>query len=173
MLETLKNKHVIASLIVAPILAVLAWFATGMLVDEKEHVMKDGNFYTLNVKSNCRWESGKCSLTNGDIEIDITGKYTSYTLELTMKSSVPLSDIKLAYDKDNKPQSMVYDNNKDLWAGILDLKYKSELINLVFIINNTAFYAQIPTTFLNPKDRVFEFEKEYEKNKQLQLENSN
>ena len=87
MLDTFKNKHVIVAMVVAPILAVFAWFATGMLVDEQGHTMKDGSLYTLNVKSNCRWESGKCSLKNEDIQIDITGKYTSYTLELAMKSS--------------------------------------------------------------------------------------
>jgi len=167
MLETFKNKHVLVALVVAPILAVLAWFATGMLVDEKGHTMKDGSLYTLNVKSNCRWESGKCTLKNEDIVIDITGKYTSYTLEIAMKSSVALSDIKLAYDKNDKPKSFVYDNNTELWTGVLDLKHKAEFINAVFIINNTVFYAQFPTTFLNPKDREFEFEKEYEQEKQL------
>lgn len=167
MFQAFKNKHVLVALIVAPILAILSWFATGYLVDEKGHSMKDGSLYTLNVKSNCRWESGKCSLKNEDVEIDITGKYTSYTLELSMKSSVPLSDIKIDYDKSNKPKSLVYDKNTELWSGVLDLKYKTEFINTVFLINNTVFYAQIPTTFLNPKDREFEFEKEYEKNKQL------
>ena len=173
MLETFKNKHVIVAMVVAPILAVLAWFATGMLVDEKGHTMKDGGLYTFNVKSNCRWESGNCSLKNEDIVIDITGKYTSYTLELAMTSTVPLSEIKIAYDKNDKPQPMVYDEKTGLWAGVLDLKHKSQFINAVFIINNTAFYAQFPTTFLNPKDREFEFEKEYEKQKQLKLNNSN
>jgi hypothetical protein len=165
MFETFKNKHVLVAMVVAPILAILAWFATGMLVDEKAHTMKDGSLYTLNVKSNCRWESGNCTLKNEDIQIDITGKYTAYTLELAMKSSVVLSDVKLAYDKNNKPKSMTYDKKTELWTGVLDLKHKTESINAVVVINNTVFYAQIPTTFLNPKDRVFEFEKEYEKSK--------
>ena len=62
---------------------------------------------------------------------------------------------------------MVYDKNTELWTGVLDLKQKAEFINAVFVLNNTVFYAQIPTTFLNPKDREFEFEKEYEKNKHV------
>ncbi len=154
-----KNKHVIIAMIVTPILAIMAWFATGMLVDEKPHTLKEGGIYTFNVRSNCRWESGNCTLLNEDVRIDITGKYTSYTLELAMKSSVPLSDIKIAYDKNDKPQSMVYDKNKDLWGGILDLKDKTEFINAVVVINGTVLYAQFPTTFLNPKDRKFDFEK--------------
>ena len=105
-------------------------------------------------------------MANSDLKIDISGKYTAYTLELAIKSPVPLSDVKIAYDKNNKPQSMMYDKKADLWTGVLDFKYKSEFINAVFIINNTVFYAQFPTTFLEPKDRVFEFEKEYEKSKQ-------
>jgi len=167
MLETFKNKHVLVALVVAPILAILAWFATGMLVDEKEHVMKDGSVYTLVVRPNCRWESGKCTLANSDLKIDITGKYTNYTLELAINSPIPLSEVKIAYDKHDKPQSIVYDKKTGLWVGVLDLKHKAEFINAVFIVNETVFYAQFPTVFLNPKDRVFEFEKEYEKNKQL------
>ncbi len=155
-----KNKHVIVALIVAPILAILSWFATGYFVDEKPHTMQEGSVYTLNVKSNCRWASGNCTLENNDIIIDVTGKYTSYTLELAMKSSVTLSDVKIAYNKNDKPQSMLYDKSKELWGGILDLKYKSKFINAVFIINNTVFYAQIPTTFLEPKDIKFDFEKQ-------------
>lgn len=154
-----KNKHLIVAMIVTPILAIMAWFATGMLVDEKPHTIQKGGIYTFNVRSNCRWESGNCTLLNEDVRIDITGKYTGYTLELAMKSSVPLSDIKIAYDKKDKPQSMVYDKNKDLWGGILDLKDKTEFINAVVVINDTVLYAQFPTTFLNPKDRKFDFEK--------------
>ena len=167
MFETFKNKHVVVALIVAPILAILSWYATGFIVDEKEHAMKDGAIYTLVVRPNCRWTSGKCTLSNSDLQIDITGKYTSHTLELDIKSPVPLSEIKIAYDKNDKPQPMAYDSKNDVWQGILDLKYKTQFINAVFVINNTVLYAQFPTTFLNPKDRVFEFEKEYEKQKQL------
>ena len=167
MFQTFKNKHVIVAMIVAPILAILSWYATGFIVDEKEHAMKDGAIYTLVVRPNCRWASGKCTLSNSDLQIDITGKYTSHTLELDIKSPVPLSEIKIAYDKKDKPQSMVYNKEKDVWQGILDLKYKTQFINAVFVINSTVLYAQFPTTFLNPKDREFEFEKEYEKEKQL------
>lgn len=172
MFETFKNKHVVVALIVAPILAILSWYATGFIVDEKEHVMKDGSIYTLVVRPNCRWASGKCTLSNSDLQIDITGKYTSHTLELDIKSPVPLSEIKIAYDKKDKPQSMVYDSKNDLWQGILDLKHKSQFINAVFVINNTVLYAQFPTTFLNPKDREFEFEKDYEKARQLKQQNN-
>lgn len=154
-----KNKHVIVAMIVAPILAVLAWFATGMLVDEKPHTMQKDNLYTLNVKSNCRWASGNCTLENEDVKIDITGKYTSYTLELAMKSSVGLSDVKIAYDKNDKPQSLIFNKEKNLWGGILDIKHKSQFINAVFIVNSTVFYAQFPTTFLEPKDTKFNFDK--------------
>jgi hypothetical protein len=154
-----KNKHVIVAMIVAPILAIMSWYATGMIVDEKPHSMQQGNLYTLNVKSNCRWESGQCTLVNNDLEINFTGKYTSYTLELVMTSTVPLSDVKIAYDKNDKPQKMTFDKKNNVYRGILDLKYKSQFINAVFAINNTAFYAQIPTTFLNEKEKRFDFEK--------------
>ena len=62
MFETFKNKHVVVALIVAPILAILSWYATGFIVDEKEHAMKDGAIYTLVVRPNCRW-ANTCTRT--------------------------------------------------------------------------------------------------------------
>ena len=59
------------------------------------------------------------------------------------------------------PQSMssYYNKEKNLWGGILDLKHKSKFINTVFVLNDTVFYAQIPTTFLDEKEKRFDFEK--------------
>ena len=153
-----KNKHIIVALIVAPILAIMSWFATGYFVDERPHVMKEGGLYTMNVRSNCRWASGQCTLLNNDLRIDITGKYTSETLELTLESTLPIQEVKAAYDKHDVPYTLVFDTTTSKWKGILDLRHKTQFINFVFSVNGTAFYAQVPTTFLNPKDNRFDFE---------------
>jgi hypothetical protein len=153
-----KNKHVVIALIVAPILAIMSWFATGYFVDERPHVMKEGGLYTMNVRSNCRWASGECTLLNNDIRIDITGEYTSETLELTVTPTVELQEVKVAYDKYDMPLSMIYDTTTKTWKGILDLRHKNQFINFVFGISGTAFYAQVPTTFLDPKDNRFNFD---------------
>ena len=49
-----KNKHVVVAMLVAPILAILAWFAVDSMVAERAHSAKPGASYKLVAKSNCR-----------------------------------------------------------------------------------------------------------------------
>lgn len=65
------NKHIIIAMIVAPILAVLAYFATDFAVGEKPHAAIPGQSYELIANSNCRYESGKCTLRNGELQLDV------------------------------------------------------------------------------------------------------
>ena len=62
------DRHVIAALLVAPVLALLAWFAVGSLDGEKARPARAGAAYPLLEKSNCRYESGACDLENADFK---------------------------------------------------------------------------------------------------------
>ena len=70
-MQILKNRHLILAMIIAPILAVIAWFAVDYKVSEKPHTAIPGKSYKLAAKSNCRYQSGLCTLENGDIKIEI------------------------------------------------------------------------------------------------------
>ena len=65
------NKHVVTAFIVAPILALISYFATDKVVSEKPSVAKEGAAYPLSVKPNCRYQSGLCTLENGDLTIHL------------------------------------------------------------------------------------------------------
>lgn len=65
------NKHVIIAMLVAPILAIIAWFGVDYLVAEQAQPAKAGSMYPLVAKSNCRYDSGQCDLSNSDIEVSI------------------------------------------------------------------------------------------------------
>jgi hypothetical protein len=73
-------------MVVAPILAIMSYLATDHMVSEKPHIAKDGNIYKMRVNSNCRWDSGKCTLDNEDIKIDIIGTRTNNLLILNLSS---------------------------------------------------------------------------------------
>jgi hypothetical protein len=64
-----KNRHVIVALLVAPVLAILSWFAAGSLWGERAAPAQPGNAYPLVARSNCRWASGQCDLENNDLEL--------------------------------------------------------------------------------------------------------
>ena len=92
-----KNKHVIIAMIVAPILAILAWFAVGQIAGEKAKVAEPGAAYPLVARSNCRWASGKCELANNDLEmtilpLELGAQYT----RLSLDSEFPLAQATFA-----------------------------------------------------------------------------
>ncbi|HAN68249.1 MAG TPA: hypothetical protein DCQ70_07120, partial [Halieaceae bacterium] len=66
-----SNRHVIIALLVAPLLSIGAWFAVGQLVGEQPQQAEAGSDYPLLAKSNCRYDSGRCELANGDLELEI------------------------------------------------------------------------------------------------------
>ena len=65
------NKHVITAFIVAPILAVLSYYAVDLLLKEQPHVAVAGSSYPLVAQSNCRYTSGRCDLKNADFVAQI------------------------------------------------------------------------------------------------------
>lgn len=91
------NKHVVIALIVAPILAVIAYFATDSLVGEKPQQAEAGKSYPLATLPNCRYPSGHCTLKNAEFEIDMKvaqAGVNMMTLNLTSKH--PLQGAKVA-----------------------------------------------------------------------------
>ena len=66
------DRHVITALLVAPVLAILAWFAVGSLGGEKARPARTGAAYPLLEKSNCRYASGVCDLENTDFKVRLS-----------------------------------------------------------------------------------------------------
>ncbi|MFT7289183.1 MAG: hypothetical protein ACI87W_003312 [Halieaceae bacterium] len=66
-----KNWHVVLALLIAPVLAILAWFAVGHLLGEQPQPAVAGEAYPLIEKSNCRYASGQCDLQNNDLKLTI------------------------------------------------------------------------------------------------------
>ena len=66
------NKHVVTAFIVAPIFALISYFATDSVVSERPKQAEEGVAYPFSVKPNYRYQSGKCTLENGDLSIHFT-----------------------------------------------------------------------------------------------------
>jgi hypothetical protein len=136
-------------MIVAPILAIMSYLATDYIVSEKPHIAKDGNIYKMRVNSNCRWDSGKCTLDNEDIKIDIIGTRTNNLLILNLSSNVLLNSIKVDFDKHNIPNDMKINKNDFLkWDISLPLENENKMLNFAITINRSIFLAQISTIFI-------------------------
>ncbi len=93
-----QNKHVVTAMIVAPVLAVLAYVATDNLVKETPHTAVVGETYRLIAKSNCRFSSGRCDLENASFRITLQLNDDSRQLELS--SSHVLQKVQIGFVDD-------------------------------------------------------------------------
>ncbi len=149
----LKNKHVIAALIITPILSVLAYFATDAYVSEKPHKAIEGEQYPLVAKSNCRYASGQCTLENGDVEIKLRTQSIANGLRtLDLESNIELSAAKVALSYDNEANEPTNMSNVDgqgqKWsAEFRDGNSETDQIQLVIVARNSIYYAQTGLIF--------------------------
>lgn len=81
----LTNRHVVIALIVAPILAVMAWFAVDRFLGEQPQAALPGKSYPLVAKSNCRYASGVCTLENEDFALEIRFSANTFTLSSPLR----------------------------------------------------------------------------------------
>ena len=165
-----KNKHIIAALIVTPILAIIAYFATDYFVSEKPHKALPGEAYELAEKPNCRYNSGRCGLKNADFTVDITAQHLDENyLNLTLKSAFPLQGARLAMVDDpeqpGEPRPMKNQNaQRTEWTITLSQpKTDSSRLRMVLAAGESVYYGDTSTAFL---DYQTSFEKDFRGNRE-------
>ena len=155
-----KNKHVITSLIVAPILAIISYFAVDYYVAEVPHKAKDGQLYKLLAKPNCRWESGYCDLVNGNLELLITTNSLNYGQNyLHLRSETPLQKVNFSLvnqkNSQSSPKSMVpADAAGTSWQSSLIQINKTDYLQFAVQAGGSTFYVEVPAIFVY-KDKDF------------------
>lgn len=95
----LANRHIVAALLIAPLLAVVAWFAVDLWVGEQAQPPRQGDAYPLIASSGCRYAGGRCVLKNGNLEIEL--RVTEST-ELEATSSHDLEQVLVAWASDSQ-----------------------------------------------------------------------
>ncbi len=160
-----KNKHVIAALIITPILTIIAYFAVDYMVTEKPHKAEAGTSYELVEKPTCRYPSGNCALKNGDFEVDMQVELLDDGyMNLSLQSAYPLDGVKLALvdnpEQAGDPRDMVVDNNeRTQWLIMLPQPTgEDSRIRLVISANSSMYYGDTATTFMVYKTS---FEKDF------------
>lgn len=152
----LKNKHVIVSLIVAPILAIMSYFAVDAMVAETPHAAKPGESVQLIEKPNCRYTSGACDLKNGDFEVRMRGEWLDgVQILLTLESTVPLDGIVAAHvtkaDETTPPLKMkALDNSGLRWGlNIINPDLQIDRLRLAASSKETLYFGDAALTFIN------------------------
>jgi len=138
-----KNKHIIAAMIVSPLLALVAYFAVDLVVKEKPHVAVAGQAYPMVAKSNCRFTSGECTLENSSFSTQLTVE--GDTNVLLLKSSHPLQNATIGFvdtaASETSPERMqAIDSTNTRWQLELPSNISSDTIARVALRANDAFY---------------------------------
>jgi len=155
MWQMLKNKHLTVAMLVAPVLAIMAWFAVDYFIGERPHAAKEGAAYTLIAKSNCRYDSGQCDLENSDFKLSIRPiSFAAGTIELEMTSEYPLQSAALALvdGADSRPPAPMTSAAGDglRWSTrISQSQGDNSTIRIAVTAQGATWYAEVPTVFLD------------------------
>lgn len=175
-----KNKHFVVAMIVAPILALISYFAVDRVVSEKPHAAVAGSSYELAEKPNCRYSSGVCDLKNGDFEVRLTSEFRdANSMHLSLSSVHPLAGAKVAMvmvDEQGKvveDLSGLRDRPQDMQAtgegGVawsLNLprpESEASRLQLVLSSNEVLYFGETHLTFTTYKTS---FDKDFRHNAQ-------
>jgi hypothetical protein len=153
-----KNKHVVIALIVAPILAVLAWFAVGQIAGEKAKVAEPGAAYPLVARSNCRWASGQCELHNNDLEmtilpLELGAQYT----KLSLDSEFPLTQATFALllNGNEVVANAEHDASPDAPAQMTvtlpAFADPEAMLRVAVTVQESLYFAEVPVVFMRPE----------------------
>lgn len=150
-----KNWHVVAALLVAPVLAVLAWFAVDWFVAERPHSARPGQDYPLVAKSNCRWPSGACDLANESFRLTLTPETREAdALTLRIDSRYPLSaaTVGLAPAAGVPSRPVAFSPAGDeatAWSGTLPApEGEGATLQVVVSAAGSRYFAEVPVVFL-------------------------
>jgi hypothetical protein len=153
-MSVFTNKHLVVAMLVAPVLAVLAYFALDALISEPPQPAEAGQSYPLVEKPNCRYGSGRCGLKNGDFELVLsTRALGDDRLSLNLKSVFPLDGVMIAVVEEGRDQQRpvamqsIGDDGLD-WS--LDMRRSDperHSLRLVSAAKQSNYYGDAATKF--------------------------
>lgn len=161
-----KNKHVVTAMIIAPLLAVLAYFGVDMMVKEQPHVAAAGQAYPLLAKSNCRFSSGKCDLENASFNSQLSVEDEHRLLKLVSSHALQNATVGFIDADGNEisPANMqALDNTNRSWQLELPSNLDSDSLARVALTANDAFYFAETTMRFSAYETTFD--KDFRKNK--------
>ncbi len=145
-------------MLVAPLLAIFAWYGVDAIVAERAESAKPGELYPLVARSNCRYESGQCDLVNNEFKLVIRavevqpGKTT-----LALESEFPLANARLSLvSGDNEVLATVVPGRpSDMPAQwivtIASSAAPAAILRVAVTVQQSVYFAEVPVIFLQPQ----------------------
>ncbi|MGI9223609.1 MAG: hypothetical protein ACR2QX_03960 [Woeseiaceae bacterium] len=154
------NKHVITALLVAPILAIIAWFGVDYLVAEQAQPAEQGTMYPLVAHSNCRYDSGQCDLANNDVKMSIrpVDLQASRTI-LSLESEYVLEQVRFALvlgDDEvlGSAEPTQTPDGDTLWVINIPVHADPEAaLRIAVTVQASVYFVEVPVVFMRSSPR--------------------
>lgn len=150
----LTNKHFIAALIIAPVLAVLAYFAVDFSLKEPAAVPQAGQSYPLVPGPKCRYESGQCVMKNGNFKVTLLADWNAdNTLSLRLRADFPLTLAKVALafadGSERAPTEMLAsgDDGREWQVTLLGSEVDAEALRVVVASGESYYFGSTGLIF--------------------------
>ena len=153
-MNVLKNRHVVVAALVAPVLALLAYFAMDYMFGEAPHAAVEGQSYPLVEKPNCRYDSGYCGLKNNEFELEISyQRLGGDRLALSLESTFPLDGVMAAVvisetdDKAPVPMKAASADGKEWSIEVVVTEPETDRIRLAASAGGSVYFGEVSTRF--------------------------
>lgn len=153
-MSVFRNRHVVVAALVAPVLALIAYFAIDFFFGETPHVAVEGRSYPLAEKPGCRWESGYCGLKNNEFELDMRVREVDGETLLLLESAFALEGVMLSVARDEAegppPVPMqAADEEGHRWTLPLHVPEPGlDRIRLVAAADGSLYFGDAATVFM-------------------------
>ena len=151
-----RNFHFIIAFLVAPFLAIMAWYAADTMLGEKKEKAKEVLGYELLGDSNCRYESGTCTMSNGNFELDVqVDRAGQGKLAVRLESVHPLEGVSMGWvnpDADEAEQTALElaGEGRKRWQGVIPGEASTKArMRVLARADGTSYYGETATVFID------------------------
>ena len=144
-------------MLVAPLLAIIAWYGVDYMVAERAQVAQPGNSYPLVARSNCRYDSGACDLVNNDFKLTVRPvNLLPGETELQLESQFKLAGATLALvhgDSEFVGTAVADDTSvtgTPLSVTIPAFADPAATLRIAVTVRESVYFAEVPVVFMRP-----------------------
>lgn len=153
-MNILRNKHLIAAMFITPVLAIAGYYIADRSVAEPPTAIESGRSYPLVARSNCRYQSGMCTLVNGEVELTVRAQRLSENrIKLLMDTDQPVEQALIASTEAGEaenPAEMVRDGNA--WQNELTIANPNATqLRMAFTLRGAHFFVETSAVFVDYK----------------------
>ncbi len=149
-----NNRHIVAALIVTPVLAIASYYLVDLVLKEKPHKAVAGQAYKLVAQANCRFSSGVCGLKNGNFEITITVSQSDDQTALMLSSNKVLQLAHIGFvtpdGLEQRPfQLTAKDKAGKNWQTQINpaINYSDAIMRVALNAGNARYYSETTMEF--------------------------